>query len=115
MFLVGADEQGSGKSIEALHPRYHGGHGEAEVIAIAAALSLMPHHHPKIADNIVAVRDNEGEICLLGEAQHCLQSTLVFGEGVDIRIIPKGSDLQPLLLPMLDAVGGTGRTTGMKE
>jgi hypothetical protein len=53
----------------------------------------MPHHCPKIVDNVVPFGDNQGDPCLLSKFLQGLQAALVLSEGVNIGVIPERGNL----------------------
>jgi predicted transcriptional regulator len=75
----------------------------------------MPHHRPKIVDNVVPLGDNQRKFRFLSKFLQSLQAALVLGEGMNIGIIPERGNLQTLLLPMLNTIGSTRGTAGMKK
>ncbi len=104
MFLVGADEQGGGKSAEA---HLSGGFrrlGQSQIETVLAALGFMSYHPAEVFNHVVTIGYSQRQIYLLCQRLHSFQAVLMFRIRVNVGVIPQGADLITVLPPVVDGV-----------
>jgi len=75
----------------------------------------MPYHRSKVADYLVALGDDEGQVYGMGEGPHRLQAISVLSEWVNVGVIPEGGYLKPLLPEPTHRISGAGTAAGVKQ
>jgi len=80
---------------------------------VLAAFRFVSHYPAEVFNHVVALADSQGQVHLLRQGFHCFQAVLVLGVGVDIGVVPQGTDLIPLLPPVFDGIGGAVGTATM--
>ncbi len=115
LVLVRADKQSSGKGIEAFLAGDLRGSPQTQAVALGTTVSLAPHHGPEVLDHLITLANHERQAHFCGQELHRLQPLLVFGERMDVGIIPADLDFKLLFPQPIYHPGGTGAAAGMQE
>jgi hypothetical protein len=104
LLLVGADQQGRGESLKALLLSDVCSALKPEAVANGAALTerLVPYHSLEIDRHPIFFSADHGQAHLTGVEQRAFTPPLVFGKGMDVRIVPEAAYLESLFTEALD-------------
>ena len=115
MVLVGADEEGAGKAVEAVQGGVAGGLLQPQAVAFAAAVvDVIGHGAAELPQAVILLHDQlhaHGG----GVGHQRVAARLVFLIGVDVGVVPVGHRLDALRPEQLDAGHGAGRTAGVQQ
>ena len=115
MILIGADKQGGCEAVEALFFGRFCGLEQAHLVAFDAAVGNVFRHFPHERTQSVVVLLNEGKTDFLGVLPQAVSSGPVFGEGVDVGIIPEAGHIDVFTFQHLNALVGAGGAADMKQ
>ena len=115
VFLLLADQQGSGEGVIFALSRHQGGLFQTLVITEAAALALPEGDPPEELLEIVAGGLDHFPRGSSRQLFHPFPPPEVLGEGMDIGVIKISVDLVPLSLQYLERIGGARPAADMEK
>lgn len=75
----------------------------------------MADNSLEVFEHVIVAICDKGKVCFFSEGLHRPKSKLMFSEGMDVRVIPEGSDLHVFSLKGLYYKGGTGAAANVKK
>jgi hypothetical protein len=107
LLLVGADQESCAKSREAVLTSYLCCAFQSQAIADNTALtdSLVPDHGAKVRRHLVPFPPDHGQPHFLCVRAYAFTPPLMFGEWMDVGVIPEAAHRKALLTQALDGVG----------
>ena len=115
MLLIGAHQQGGGKTVIPIGSSIGSSLLQPDGIAVGAApFDVVCHPADKIPEAVFILFD-QSKVYLFGIAAQAVPAGAVFGIGVDGGIIPESHRFDPLSAQALDAVDRTGGTADVHQ
>ena len=115
VLLVGADEQGGGKSAEVLFAGKLRSPGKTHPEAVLATFAFMVDYFVEVIDDFIPFTDSQRDSQLSCQSLYRFQTLLVFRIRVNIRVVPEGTDIIPLFSPVVGGVGGAMRAANVQQ
>ena len=78
-----------------------------------AAPGFIPDYPAEICNHVITFGYNQWQIHFLGQGFHAFQAVLVFQIGVNVGVIPQGTDLISMLAPVVNGIGSAVGTAAM--
>jgi hypothetical protein len=115
VFLIGADEQGGGKTAIAPRRRVGSGPRQPDSVAVGAAVLKVSLKTRYEGPQTVIVLHNQFQALVQGKPRQGVPAGPVFGVGVNVGVAPEQVRAHGFGTEGFHALNGTGGAAGMEE